>query len=336
MVEALADRLGRHSLPAAGVVTCLTALGEASAMRIRVAIRTFAESDPGITRLAVGSRSVTFLAGDLGMRTGQWIARLRVVELADADGFPIVVSVALQTILAQPSFVLVLMTSHATCGNAEERLVRIVDFDRRAIGLRDVLGTMAAVAGEACVFALEGVSGLLVVEGSDVPLDERKVLSVMLRVATNAFLARARTQVVRSVQALPCGNSTSNFGVTSHALKRGLTTQLVTGGAIAGSAQRLVGPTERTGRDLSWSGKCRPQHKGSQKYQQPRRPHWARGLPHLPCCLACCLGCCPACCLTTTAHVGDLKFVLSNSLTLPPRIFDDRSVCEHLTNVHAL
>jgi hypothetical protein len=144
--------------------------------------------------------------------------------------------VALQTILAQPSFVLILMTSHATCGNAEERLIRIVDFDRLAFGLRDVLGTMAAVAGQARVFALERVSGLLVVEGAEVPLDERKVLPVMLRVATNAFLARAWTQVVRSVQALPCGDTISNFGVTSHAFKRGLTSQLVTGGAIAGSA----------------------------------------------------------------------------------------------------
>lgn len=191
------------------------------------------------------------------------------VELADSNCFPIVVGVALQTILAQPSFVLVLMTCQATGRNAEERLIGIVDFDRRAIGLRDVLGTMAAVAGEARVFALEGVSGLLVVEGSDVPFDERKVLSVMLRVATNAFLARARTQVVRSVQALPCGDAISNFGVTSHASKRGLATQLVTGSAIAGSAQRLVGSTEGSGRDLSRSGKGRPQHKGSQKYQEP-------------------------------------------------------------------
>ncbi len=115
MVEALDDRLGRHSLPAAGVVACLTALGEASAMRIGVAIRTLAESDAGIARLAVRSGRMTFLAGDPGMRTGQGIAGLRVVELADVDGFPIVVGVALQTILSQPSFVLVLMTSHATC-----------------------------------------------------------------------------------------------------------------------------------------------------------------------------------------------------------------------------
>lgn len=76
MVEALADCLGRHSLPAAGVVARLTALGEASAMRIRVAIRTFAESDADITRLAVRSGRMTFLAGDLGMRTGQRIAGL--------------------------------------------------------------------------------------------------------------------------------------------------------------------------------------------------------------------------------------------------------------------
>lgn len=268
-------------------------------MRIGVAIRTFTESDANITRLAVRSGRMTFLAGDLDMGTSQWIARLRVVELADADCFPVVVGVALQTILAQPSFVLVLMTSHATCGNSEKRLIRIVDFDRRALGLRNVLGTMAAVAGQSRVFALEGVSGLLVVEGSDVPLDERKVLSVMLRVAPNAFLARARTQVVRSVQALPCGDAIPNFGVTRHAFKRGLTTQLVTGGAIAGSAQRLMGSTERAGRDLSWRGKCRPQHNGGQQYQEPRWPHWTRGLPHLPCCLA------------ITAHVGDLKFMLS-------------------------
>lgn len=191
MVEALDDRLGRDSLPAAGVVACLTALGEASAMGIGVAIRTLAKSDAGIARLAVRSGRMTFLAGDLGMRTSQGIARLRVVELADGDGFPVVVGVALQTIFAQPSFVLVLMTSHATCGNPEESLIRIGNFDGCAFGRRDVLGAMAAVAGQSRVFALEGVSGLLVVERADVPLDEGKVLSVMLRVAANAFLARA-------------------------------------------------------------------------------------------------------------------------------------------------
>jgi hypothetical protein len=99
VVETLIDRLGRHPLPSAGVVARLAALGEASVMRIGVTIGAFTERDSRVASFIVRSGRMTFLAGDLRVQTSQGIAGPGVVELAYADGFPIVVGMALKTIL---------------------------------------------------------------------------------------------------------------------------------------------------------------------------------------------------------------------------------------------
>jgi len=99
VVETLIDRLGRHPLPSAGIVARLAALGEASVMRIGVTIGAFTERDSGVERFIVRSGRMTLLAGDLRVQTSQGIAGPGVVELAYVDGFPIVVGMALKTIL---------------------------------------------------------------------------------------------------------------------------------------------------------------------------------------------------------------------------------------------
>jgi hypothetical protein len=67
MIEALADRLCRHSLPSAGVVARLATLCEGSTMRIRVAIGAFAKCDSRVARLIVRRGRMTFLADDLSV-----------------------------------------------------------------------------------------------------------------------------------------------------------------------------------------------------------------------------------------------------------------------------
>jgi len=47
----------------------------------------------------------------------------------------------------------------------------------------------------------EGVARLLMIEGLGVPLDERKVEAVVIGVALRAFLAGARPDAKREVQA---------------------------------------------------------------------------------------------------------------------------------------
>jgi len=155
VIEAFADCLRRHFFPSAGVVTCLAALRKASTMRIGVTIRALAECDSGVAWFIVLSGRMTFLAGDLCVQSSQRIAGLGMVELPNADGFPIVVSVALEAVLAQPSLVLVLMAGDAVRRNAEKCFIQIFDFDGSAFRRRDVISGMTAIAGQPCMFAFE-------------------------------------------------------------------------------------------------------------------------------------------------------------------------------------
>lgn len=255
VIEALTDLFCRHPLPSVGVVACLATLGKASAMRIGVTIRTLAESNSRVARFAVRCGGMTLLASDLCVQPGQRVAGLGMVELPHVDGFPVVVGVALKTILAQAPVVLVLVTGHTIRGNAQKGLIQVSNFDRGARGRRYVLGAMTAIAGDPRVFALEDVSRLLVVEGCDVPFDQRKIFSVMLGVATHASLAGARAKVVRGVQTLPAGNTRSNFAVAIHTSERCLPGgQFMAGGAVAGAIERLMCPRKGPRRNLRHCG----------------------------------------------------------------------------------
>lgn len=155
VIEAFDDCLCRYFFPSAGVVTRLAALREASAMRIGVTIGALAECDSGVAWFIVQSGCMTFLASDLCVQPSQRIAGLSMVELPNADGFPIVVSVALEAVLAQPSLVLVLVAGDAIRRNTEERFIQIFDFDDCALRRRDMFSTVAAIAGQPRMFAFE-------------------------------------------------------------------------------------------------------------------------------------------------------------------------------------
>ena len=93
VVETLVDRLQQNLFPSAGAVTRLAALGEASAVRIFVAIGALIERDAHILRLAVRSVGVALRALHFLVQSGQRITRLRVIKLtlarADADRLPV-------------------------------------------------------------------------------------------------------------------------------------------------------------------------------------------------------------------------------------------------------
>ena len=124
------------------------------------------------------------------------------VKLADAYRLPIGVGMALETVRAQAALMLVLVTGGAVRGDSKEGFGQILDLDGRALRRSHVFRGVALVASQASVFALESVSGLFVVEGTKVPLDEGEVFPVVFGVAARAFLAGACGDPVGGMQAL--------------------------------------------------------------------------------------------------------------------------------------
>ena len=109
---------------------------------------------------------------------------------------------------------------------------------------------MTLVARQARVLAFECISGLLVIEGLDVPLDERKIFSVVLGMTAGAILAGARAHVIRSMKPLVRGQARCDLGVTFQALERGGSTEFMAGHTVGWTAQGLVRPGKRARRDL--------------------------------------------------------------------------------------
>lgn len=229
-------------------MACLAALDETSTVRIAVAIRALTESNAGVSGLAVRPGCVTLLASHLGVQSSQRVACLGMVELAYGDRLPVVIGVALQAVRTQATLVLVFVAGDAVRGQSQEGSGEIFDLDPRPLGWSNVLWSVALVTGQAGVFALERVSALLVVEGPRVPLDEREVFPVVVRVAAHTFLAGARRHVVSGMQSLVCREPGSNLPVAVQAFEGSLSRgQLVTAGAVAGAAQGLVRTRQGSG-----------------------------------------------------------------------------------------
>ena len=96
-------------------------------------------------------------------------------------------------------------------------------------------GIVAFVTAQAGVLAFERVSRLLVIEGFDVPLDQRKVLAIVLGVAACAFLAGTGGNVVAGVQSLMGEKPRRDLTVTVQTFKGGCPAKLVATGAIRGA-----------------------------------------------------------------------------------------------------
>jgi len=255
MIEALVDRLQRNLFPPARTVAGLAALREAPVMRVFVAIGALAKRNAHVLRLAVWSIRMALGALHLGMQAGQGIARLRMIKLgltalADIDRFPIHKIVALQAVRSQAAFVLILVTRDASCRETKICPGRVLDFDGRAFLGGDVARIVAFVTGQAFVFAFKHVPRFFMIEGFDVPLDQREVHAVVIGVAAGALLAGARRDVVGGVQTFVGREPDRNLGVTFHTLQLGLATELVALGAVCRTVQEFVRTREGAGRNL--------------------------------------------------------------------------------------
>ncbi len=156
--------------------------------------------------------------------------------------FPVFEIVALLAIGSQAAIVFVFMAGGAGLGNAQERAVAVPHLDAEPFRWRNVIGGVTAITSKPGMFALQRVTRLAVIEagGGGRPLDERKVLAVMLGVTLAAALARSGLQVVRSVQTTMRGEARGNLGVTLQAFQFAVAADLVTRGAVGGAFQSLM------------------------------------------------------------------------------------------------
>jgi|SRR5579862_7164610 len=129
VIKFLVDRLQRDFLPACGAVTGRAALRETAAMRILVAIRALGKRNANVLWLSVGSVCVALGALHLLVKAAQRIAGFRVIELPNFDRLPVLVIVALQTVLAKAPFVLILVAGHACRRNSKKTAVQVLIFD---------------------------------------------------------------------------------------------------------------------------------------------------------------------------------------------------------------
>src|SRR5581483_1163511 len=143
------------------------------------------------------------------------------------------------------------MAAHACGRGAKERLVQVFDFDQRASRAGDVLSSVAAIANQPTMFAFERIPSLAMVKRIAVPLDDRKVFPVMLGVAADALLTRARRDVIAGVQSRSRSQPGGDLVVAIKALEvRFPGSQTVACGAICRTVQRLVRAGKRSGRYL--------------------------------------------------------------------------------------
>jgi hypothetical protein len=104
------------------------------------------------------------------------------------------------------------------------------------------------------VFTLESPAGLTVIEGLEMPFCQSEIFPVVLGVASDAFEARTRLDVVRGVQSSSDSNAPRNFGVAIQTLEGGLSSrEFVAGGAVGHAIDRPVRAGKRAGRNLGRS-----------------------------------------------------------------------------------
>ena len=274
VVERAVQVAAVNAFPSGGVVARLAALLlETAFVRIGVAVVALAERQALVAGRTLGVGSVALLALHRLMKSSQGITRLGVVEFPRRI-FPIDEVVTLNAVLTEPAFVEILVASRARFGNPEKGFAQVLGLDVGALGRRNPLGEMAFVAGKSRMFALEEISGFFVVEFVRIPLDEREVGSVVIRVATDALLAGTGRDVIRGVQSALGRHASADIGVASKAAKLRLAaTNLVAVRAVRCAVKNLMLPCQWPGRDLSVrvAGASPNHNEEADRQKQPRR-----------------------------------------------------------------
>lgn len=147
------------------------------------------EGDARIARLMVRAGRVTFLARNLQVKSRQGKPGFGVIELLGADRLPVRGVMALGAIRAQASLVRVLMAAGAGWRESQECAVQVLHFDGAARRSWNFRRRVALRASQAGMFSFKSKASLGVIESLGLPLDEGKVLTVVVGVAGWTSLA---------------------------------------------------------------------------------------------------------------------------------------------------
>jgi len=185
--------------------------------------------------------SVASLAGNLRMQPGEWVACARVIELDEAERFPVCIVVTLEAIGPEPASVPVLMTGRTIRRDAQECPVQVLYLDLSALACGHELLRMALTTNQPRMLALESPPGEAVIERLDIPFREREIFTIVFGVAADASRIRTSLSVVGSVQSFCGANAPCDFAMAVQTLESGLAgRQLVAAGAIGQASDRSV------------------------------------------------------------------------------------------------
>jgi len=152
-----------NPLPTGGGVASLAGLRERSAMRIGMTIAAFRKWNSLVAWLSTGRRRcMTFRARRLRVEPGERISRLVVIEFLGC--FPVHKIVALETVLAQLTFMRILMACHTVWRKAQKRPVQVIHLDLRALRWSYVRRRMTLVALDPGVFPFQWIACSIVVK----------------------------------------------------------------------------------------------------------------------------------------------------------------------------
>lgn len=121
---------------------------------------------------------------------------IEVATFCDAHRFPIVVSVALQAILTETAIVVIFVAGCASRREPKISSAEFFNFNGGPFSRGDMLRRVALGASQSGVFALKIVASLLVIEVLNVPLDQWKILAIVIGMAACTLLTGSRLDVV--------------------------------------------------------------------------------------------------------------------------------------------
>ena len=156
MVELLVGHI--HFFPAGGRMAGFAGSFESALVGVRVAVDAGIELDAGILHRFFGTGGeMAFLAGHLGVRAGERIFCLRMVELIGL--FPVLDVVAARAIRAELAFVGIRVAGSAVLREAHVRSGQVGILNQCPGCRNHVFRHMAFLAGEPGVLIDEGIAG---------------------------------------------------------------------------------------------------------------------------------------------------------------------------------
>lgn len=234
--------------PACRGVTRLTGSLETSSVRIRVAIAASLEFNAAVLHRFIRTRrKVAFFAGHLCVHTGERVLRFRMVELLGL--LPVRQVVTALAVIAELSFVDVLVAAGALLGKPHVRRGKILVLDQGTQGRNHVCGRVALLTGDSRMFFHQRITSQSMIEllHGFFPVNQRKILAIVFQVAANAILAVRVFHPQLRVIALIRGQPVCDFLMAFKALKgRGAGPKLMARPALRGTVEGFVCFGERT------------------------------------------------------------------------------------------